>query len=157
MKKFLQLWLIIGIVAGFSTIIFFILNYLNTEVLCDVDCSIRNRVAAALIFSALLAMFAGSLTYYFISEKYEKRIVKLHKDMTAFYRFLPPDQRTVLKTLLVARGEMLQSELVRKTGLSRVKISRLLKMLEQKQILSLKEEGMTNRVILAKDVRNLLL
>jgi uncharacterized membrane protein len=150
----MQLWFLIGILAGFATIVFFIINYLNTSVLCDVDCSIRNRVTAALIFSSLFAMFVGSFTYYFISEKYERKISRIHKDYTATFRFLPPDQRKVLYYLIKCRGICQQNELFKATQLSRVKISRIVKLLQQKEIISITENGMTNTIRLTKELKD---
>ena len=75
-SKFFQLWLIIGMVAGFAAVIFFSITYLNETVLCSVDCRLRNEVSIILVLLSLVGMFIGSLTYYFISEKYEKKDYK---------------------------------------------------------------------------------
>ena len=43
-NKFIQLWLIIGIIAGFGAILFFAVTYLNQQLLCDIDCKTQNEV-----------------------------------------------------------------------------------------------------------------
>ena len=156
-NKFIQLWLILGIVAGFAGILFFTVTYLNQKVLCDLDCRIRNEVSLVLILLSLFGMFVGSLTYYFISEKYEKKIVKIHKDVSLTLNFLEGDEKIILKSILARQGKTTQSDLVNDTNLSRVKISRSLKKLEQKNILIKIPNGMTNIIELEKELKLLLI
>jgi len=156
-NKFIQLWLIIGIIAGFAAIVFFSITYLNNSLLCDVDCRIKNEVSLSLVLLSLVGMFAGSLTYYFISEKYEKQIDRMKKDISASYKFLDADQKKILKTLIELKGKTNQSVLAKKTGLSRVKISRQIKHMETKKIIEKTKNGMTNEIMLSEDLKELFL
>lgn len=156
-NKFIQLWLIIGIIAGFAAVIFFVMTYLNNNVLCDLDCRFKNEVQLSLIFLSLVGMFIGSITYYFISEKYEKRLGKLHKDLSSTYKFLNPEQRAVLKSIVSKEGKTTQSDIVKQTRFSRVKVSRCLNQLQQKDIIKKSQKGMTNEIMLSKDIKELFL
>lgn len=156
-NKFVQLWLIVGIVTGFAVMLFFGITYLNDSVLCDVDCRVRNEVSLSLVLVSLFGMFVGSLTYYFISEKYEKKIVKIRKDASATYKFLDSEQRKILKCLVDANGRITQSELCRSTGLSRVRVSRCLAVFESKRIVEKTKNGMTNEIRLSDDLAELFL
>jgi len=154
-SKFIQLWLIIGIIAGFATVVFFTITYLNEKVLCNMDCRIQNEVSLVLVLVALFGMFVGSLTYYFISEKYEKRITKMHKDTTLTLRFLEGEEKTIIDSIINNKGKTTQSKISKETGLSRVKISRNLKKLIDKNIITKKPNGMTNMIELQEDLRKL--
>ncbi len=156
-NKFIQLWLIISIITGFAVILFFSITYLNDSILCDVDCRIKNEVSLSLVLLSLFGMFIGSLTYYFISEKYEKRITKIKKDASATYKFLDADQKKILKNLVELKGKSTQSELVKSTGYSRVKVSRCLKQMEMRKIIEKTKNGMTNEVRLSPDLDDLFL
>jgi len=156
-NKFIQLWFIIGIITGFAAVIFFISTYLSNKVLCDVSCRVRNEVLISLILSSLFGVFIGSLTYYFISEKYEKKIIRIHKDISATYKFLGEDQRLVLKSIVGDKGKISQTKLVKDTNLSRVRVSRCLKQLEEKEIIEKSKIGMTNKIMLSKDLQDLFL
>ena len=156
-NKLISLWLIISIVTGFLAVMFFSLVYLNNNVLCDLDCRGRNEVLIALIFLSLVGMFVGSFTYYFISEKYEKKIGRIHKEMEAVYKFLDKEQKKILKTIIKEKGRTTQAKLVEKTGLSRVKISRSLQKMENKNIVKRIKKGMTNEISLVEDLKNLFL
>ena len=156
-NQFIQLWLIVGIVTGFAIIIFFSITYLNNSILCDIDCRTKNEISLILILLSLFGMFVGSLTYYFISEKYERKIVKIKKDASATYKFLDSDQKRILKNLIESKGRTTQSALVKNTKLSRVKISRCLNQLENKKIVEKTKNGMTNEIVLSADLKELFL
>jgi len=153
-NKFIQLWLILGIIAGFASILFFTVTYLNQKVLCDIDCKIKNEVNLVLVLLSLFAMFIGSLTYYFISEKYEKKIVKIHHDVNLTLKFLEGNERAIIKSLISHKGELTQSEIAKETGLSRVKIFRCLKNLEQRTLITKRPKGMTNTIILNDEIKS---
>jgi len=121
--------------------------------LCDLDCRIKNEVNLTLILLSLFGMFVGSLTYYFISEKYEKKITKIHKDVSMTLRFLEEDERSIMNFLINKNGESTQSEIAKGTKLSRVKIFRCLKNLEQKKLIIKLPKGMTNKVLLDKELK----
>lgn len=156
-NKFIQLWLIISIITGFAVILFFSITYMNDSLLCDVDCRIKNEVSLSLVLLSLFGMFVGSLTYYFISERYEKRITQIKKDASATYKFLDADQKKILKNLVELKGKATQSELVKNTGYSRVKVSRCLKQMESRKIIEKTKNGMTNEVRLSPDLDDLFL
>jgi len=153
-NKFIQLWLILGIIAGFASILFFTVTYLNQKVLCDIDCKIKNEVNLVLVLLSLFAMFIGSLTYYFISEKYEKKIIKIHHDVNLTLKFLEGNERAIINSLISHKGELTQSEIAKETGLSRVKIFRCLKNLEQRKLITKRPKGMTNTIILNDEIKS---
>ena len=133
-NNFIKLWLIIGVIMGFAAIIFFSITYLNEKVLCSLDCKEQNEVSLILVLLSLFGVFVGSLTYYFISEKYEKKITKIHDNISLTLKFLDNNERLIVKSLINNNGNISQSKLSKDTGLSRVKISRVLKKLENKDI-----------------------
>jgi hypothetical protein len=156
-NKFFQLWLIIGIIAGFSAVLFFSITYLNNKLLCDIDCRIQNEISLILVLLSLFGMFIGSLTYYFISEKYERKITRMQKDANITLKFLDSEEQKIINALLKHKGEMNQSEILQDTKLSRVKIFRILKRLEKKEIILKKPQGMTNKIILDEGIKQVLL
>jgi membrane associated rhomboid family serine protease len=158
-NKFIKLWLIIGIIAGFATIIFFAVNYLQKKVLCELHCVHRSEIIIALIAIGLFGLFIGSLTYYFISEKKEKEITKTHKEIhkgaIITLNFLNAEEKKIMKAIIESKGNILQSKLSKKTGLTRVAISRHINALERKQIIQKKQAGMTNIIIMESHLKEL--
>ncbi len=156
-NKFFQLWLIIGIITGFAAVLFFSITYLNNKILCDVDCRAQNEVALILVLISLFGMFIGSLTYYFISEKYKKKITKIHKDANITLRFLGAEEKAIISSILSNKGKTTQSKISKDTRFSRVKIFRILKKLEEKNIITKKPHGMTNVIELDEELKKILI
>ena len=61
---------------------------------------------------------------------------------------LKPEERAVISILMESDGETYQNKIVTKTGLSKVKATRLLSSLEQKGLILKKRQGITNLVVL---------
>lgn len=156
-NKFIQLWLIIGIIAGFAGVLVFSITYLNNKVLCDLDCRIQNEVSIAVVLLSLFGMFIGSLTYYFISEKYEKKITKIQKEVEITLRFLEGEEKCIINCIINKKGKITQSEIAKNSGLSRVKIFRALKRLEARDIIVKKPNGMTNIIELKEDLKKVFI
>ncbi len=156
-NKFIQMWLIIAIIVGFIFIIFFTNNYLKENVLCDLHCNSHKSVTLAITLAALAGVFVGSLTYYLMSEKYGKQVNKFQRDIKATIKFLEQDHQLIINALIKNSGKLTQSELTKQTKLSRVKISRGVKQLEEKQIITKSKAGMTNQIELQKDLKKLFL
>ncbi len=155
-NKFIQLWLIIGIIAGFAAVVFFTVTYINQKILCDISCRMKNEISLVIVMISLFGLFIGSLTYYFISEKYEKKIDKIHKDMSQTLRFLDVEERKIIKSLIDNKGKDTQTNIVKNTGLSRVKVSRIINRLEQREIIKKIPNGMTNTVDLNDELKKIL-
>lgn len=58
------------------------------------------------------------------------------------------DERLVLEKIIEAKGSIFQSDLVKKTNLNKVRVTRLLDKLEGKGVIDRKRRGMTNIVML---------
>jgi len=74
-------------------------------------------------------------------------------DVKFALRLLDGDKRKVFKEIVESRGEILQNELYAQTGFSRAKITRILDYLELKGLIVKKSYGMTNKVILNRNMR----
>ncbi len=151
----LKLWLIIGIASGFAALVFFLLTYLNEKVLCTLECRIKNEVTLILILLSLFGLFVGSTLYYFISERHRKEIVRINKDASATLTFLDTDCKRIIETLIKRNGSATQSEITKETRLNKVKISRELLKLEQKNIIKKSPNGMTNLISLNEELKEL--
>ncbi len=159
-KNFLNLWLIIGLISGFSTIVFFVTAYLNNEILCTLDCKYKNQVLLAIILVALTGLFVGTLTYYFINEKLseEKEYISKQKhNLNSTLLFLEPDERKIIQFLLNNKGVVSQSKLSKNLNMNRVKVSRLINSLQKRDIVFKTKAGMTNTIQLKKELKDLFL
>ena len=89
----------------------------------------------------LINLFAGIIIYsnLYVREKKEIKS-KVASEM------LLPEERLIIKLLEENNGELTQSELVRKSGLNKLKVSRVIKRLENLKIINKYPYGMTNNI-----------
>jgi uncharacterized membrane protein len=71
-----------------------------------------------------------------------------HKRKKGIYNNLNENEKLVLDKLFKSNGIIFQSNLVKKTGFTKVRITRILDKLENKGIIERRRHGMTNKVIL---------
>ncbi len=82
-------------------------------------------------------------------EKKQIGFKEISKDQyKTIFNTLDEDEKIVLEKIIDFQGTIFQSELVDKTGLNKVKITRILDKLEGRNILERRRRGMTNIVIL---------
>ena len=123
------------------------------------NCTHSQAVIVSLILVGLFGLFIGSLTYYFMSEKKEKEVTKAHKEIhkgaIVTLNFLNPEEKKIMKAIIESKGQIFQSKLPKKTGLTRVAISRHVNTLERKQIIQKKQSGMTNIIVMESHLKEL--
>lgn len=91
--------------------------------------------------TTIIALVVGGFVVYLFEEKINK--LQLNKIL----KILPNDEKKVLQ-LLVERKEIEQRKLGTLSGLSTVKISRVISTLERRRIIEKKKQGYTNLIIL---------
>ncbi len=81
-----------------------------------------------------------------IKEKKSNKTPKM--DYTKILSELAIDEKLVLEKIIANKGSIYQSDLLSKTGFTKVKISRILDKLEFKELIERKRRGMTNIIVL---------
>jgi len=125
--------LAVAIIAIFSLgIMFSILNgYYMEDTGSSIPFIVYGMTAASMGVGALIIL----LFQWKISQKQLYRILKV----------LPEDERIIVE-LLVKEKKMEQTHIVAESGLSKVKVSRVLSRLEQRKIIEKKPLGNTNLI-----------
>jgi uncharacterized membrane protein len=80
----------------------------------------------------------------------EKEITSVKEKLTSL--LLLPEERLVIEELKKSNGSIAQSQLVRNTGLSKVKAHRIVNRLSAKGIVKKYPYGLTNKIVLEKEV-----
>lgn len=88
------------------------------------------------------AFALGVALGYFIAGKKGEKLAKM---------VLTQDENLIYEMLLRQGGEILQEELVRETGFSKAKVSKLVRNLEAKGIIRKEPHGKTNRLLLRRE------
>ena len=125
----------------------------------------------------LLIIAVVPLSYYFLSKSLDEKLArnmslisKLMKTnrntgavaksvntRSVVLKFLTSDERKVVEHLVSKKGLTLQSEITRMKDMTKLRTHRAVKNLESKEILFSEEHGKTNKLVLAKDIKDILL
>ena len=100
-------------------------------------------------------LIGGTATYLYYKSDIKSKVSNIISNGNggnpAILKLLKPDERKVFVALHHARGEMLQNALVKKSGLSKVRVTRILSRLEKKGLIMRHRHGLTNRIRISKD------
>jgi uncharacterized membrane protein len=98
-----------------------------------------------LLFIGTVSMLAGFSIWSLIREREAKHMKKSMISM-----LLLPEEKMVLDEIEKYGGSVTQSELAKGLGLTRVKVHRIVRSLEKKNLVLKNEYGMTNKITLRK-------
>jgi uncharacterized membrane protein len=128
-----------------------------------------------LLSPVLITIAAIFITYYFISRRLEEKLEKNMKIISKIIsknnhvpkketdsrdivlKFLNAGERKVLEMLIERKDAVLQSEISRMDGMTKLKTHRAVKDLERKGIIKTESFGKTNRITLSKDIKEVML
>jgi len=144
--------LIISLIAGFVFLVSFSTYYVSDTIHKGNICGCAIPIPLILVASSSLGVFVGSGIYYLLSSKFNQK-EKYPKNFKAILKFLDQDERKVIKTLIQSQKPIHQSELSRETNLNKVKISRLIKKLVEKEVIIKREERKVNYISLHEDLK----
>lgn len=181
-KKWLLLVSIPAII-GISLIIFLTISEISTN--SSLHAPWKHKECPRMVpnyilwASIILLIFAVvPVSYYFISNEMEKKLEMNMKiiskmisgngrapkkgqkeisDKGIILKFLNPNERKVLEKLIADNGKTLQSKISQMEDMTKLKAHRAVKSLEIKGIIKKEAYGKTNRIILAKDIKDIIL
>jgi len=142
------------IITSFSVILGLIVFFFNralTQIVrtsCDhgASCPMWGSISFhtnITIFIMIIILLIG-LYFIFFGDK----PIKIKNPKKNIPDNLNADEKQILNIVMQEEGAIFQSTLVEKTGLSKVKITRILDKLEGKNLIERKRRGMTNVIIL---------
>jgi len=99
----------------------------------------------AYLIMGIISLLAGFAIWNLIREKEIKTTKKAMLDV-----FLLPEEKKVLSDIEKYGGTLTQSEISKNTGFSRVKVHRIVRNLERKNLIIKQQYGMTNKIVLKK-------
>ncbi|MCD6478056.1 MAG: hypothetical protein J7K87_03560 [Candidatus Aenigmarchaeota archaeon] len=125
--------------------------YVQTEISSGNVCGCFIPIPLFIPFIASVGLFIGTLIYYLISPRLNKK--KLHKKL--LLNFFTGDERKIFGIIL-EKCEVTQSEIVKLSRLSKVKVFRILRRLENRNLIEKKPLGKTNLIVVNENVKELL-
>ncbi len=147
--------LIFGILTFFIFAISFTVFYTTENFSSACGCILPPWVMIVSLSS--LGLFVGSITYYLISNNYLKEKKEIEKNLIKFLDILDVEDKTILKKIIYNGGEINQSSLSKSLNIDKVKMSRIVSKMEEKNILKKEKNGMTNKLILETNLKKLFI
>lgn len=108
---------------------------------------ITSPFAFLFLFNGIVMLLAGWSIWRLVREN---EITSEKEKITSL--LLQPEERAIISELKKSKGSMTQSQLVRTTGMSKVKAHRIVSKLVIKGIVKKYPYGLTNKIVLEKDV-----
>ncbi len=140
---------IMGFIFLVSLAIYFIKDNYGSS------CSCSFSVPTIISILASLGVLVGIMTYYFLSKSFSKEKEKIFGNVEKTLDFLDQEEKSILLSIIKNNGRISQNSLSKKTGIDRVKLYRRLSGLEAKGIVHKVKNGMTNKIILNNDFKEL--
>jgi uncharacterized membrane protein len=116
-----------------------------------------NFMETALPIIISISLIIGAGTYYLMSQKVEEKKDSLRKQSDILLKFLSEDEKKLVNLLIENNGKILQAEVTRLPGMSKVKSHRVVQKLLDKGVLEKDRLGKTNILNFSKEVKDGLL
>ena len=139
----------IGLLLIAFTIVIGVLNWSYSKALSDIvntqcthglSCPMQASLRAQESFSSILMYIVIAVSAYFIFIDYVKKYFFYAKAKIA----VSPEEHKIYE--LVKKGNVSQTELIKETGITKVRMTRILNRLENKGIIERKRNGASNIV-----------
>ena len=107
-------------------------------------------------FIAFIGLLIGTLVYYIMSDKIIQKEQSLQKNTKVILNFLTGQEKKVIETLMENEGKVQQYELSHLPNLNKLKTHRILINLEQKGVIHKEKLGKINKIVLNKELYDVL-
>ncbi|MFH0906436.1 MAG: hypothetical protein V1824_03810 [archaeon] len=107
-------------------------------------------------FMAFIGLIVGILVYKIMNSQIDQKENSLAKNTKIILKLLSQDQRKVIECLIENKGAVRQYEIGYLPDMNKLKAHRILRALEKDNIVEIKKLGKTNKVILNKDIYEIL-
>jgi len=156
-KTFHDILLIIAIITCFVFIVAFCVYYVSDVINKGNACNCLIPIPLMILLLSSLGVFVGSLIYYFLSSKFSRKRKEYTKDIGITLRFLGKEEKKIIKILIKAKRELSQSQITKEAQLNKVKVSRLIQKLMEKEIIIKREKGKINYISLHNDLKKIFI
>jgi len=100
-----------------------------------------------------LALLVGAGTYYLMSEKLDSKQNSLKKNTEMSVAFLNEDEKKLVNLLIENDGKIIQAEVTRLPGMTKVKSHRVVQKLIDRGVIEKDRLGKTNTLKFTKEIR----
>ena len=151
-KRLIGVTVILTVFIGLVSGGFLVIHSFVTGPYCNCGSSLLLTVIAM----SVTGVIVGISIYYYLSGSFQAQRQDIREKALKTVRFLPSEQRKIMDYLIDESGEALQKDIVEATDLGKVKISRTLKKMEKRGLIEREENGMSKKVEVIEEFRDIL-
>lgn len=151
-KRFIT---VILIVLAFVGSVNFAFLYIHENFLITDDCTCAIPVSWILAILTSVGIIIGMITFYYLSKTFKDKENTFDEKIKDTLIFLDNTERKILECIIENGGEKHQNKIVQDTDIDKVKVSRKVNNLVQKDIVSKEKNGMTNLIRINEPYREL--
>ncbi len=107
--------------------------------------------------AVLVGIMIGALVFFFMTSKLESKEKALKKNSSVLLSFLSQDEKKLVNALIESNGKVLQAEVTRLPGMTKVKSHRVVQRLVDRGVIEKDSVGKTNVVRFTREIREGLL
>ncbi|MBN2421725.1 HTH domain-containing protein [Candidatus Woesearchaeota archaeon] len=149
--------LISGIITGFVFVVSLTILYVDNAIMRGNACGCIIPIPIMMVILSSLGIFVGSFTSYYLTGKHNKEKKDFKKNIESILGFLEKEPKLIIQKIIENKGKINQSDIEKKTNLSRVKIHRIIKKLKLKNIIFIEKNGKSNIVKLSDELYSLFI
>ncbi|MBT3262263.1 MarR family transcriptional regulator [Candidatus Woesearchaeota archaeon] len=147
------------LIVGIAVLLFFIVLSFNSALetivnttcdhgtSCPMQVTLKTQEKISYGLMGLLLLF-GSFMAFFMKEGDVRNTRLSHVKKKKLISGLNEEEKKIVDLIQLKEGSIYQSDLIKESGMNKVKVSRILDRLEGKGLIDRKRRGMTNIVIL---------
>lgn len=144
------------LILAFNIFPFFGLTGHNEECSLEAGCPHEqqlNFLKTTIPLMLSFALLVGAGTYYFMSQKMEVKEESLKKNTGVLLKFLNPDEKKLVNLLIENNGKILQAEVTRLPGMTKVKSHRVVQKLLDRGVIEKDSVGKTNVIKFTSEIK----
>jgi len=103
---------------------------------------------------ASIAIIVGAGTYYLMAGRIESKEKSLKNTSEVLLRFLNPEEKKLVNALIENNGKVLQAEITRLPGMTKLKSHRVIQRLVDRGVIEKDKVGKTNIVRFTKEIKD---
>jgi len=145
----------VSILAMFIFVVSAVSAYIQSLVAAGELCGCIIPISMFIPLLSSAGVFVGTLVYYLMAERVERKERGLKDSVEATLIFLQRGEREVLKRLIDAGGEATQASLTIGTDLGKVQVFRIVQRLRERGVIEKEPKGKTNTIRLTPKLRGL--
>ena len=149
-------WLLaLGIIMIFVFVVSLTTLYVHNALEIGNACDCIIPIPIMLLILASLGVLVGSLTSYFLLKRFMQEKNDYIHNIYSTLQFLDNDERALVKVLIENKGVIKQALINKNAGMDKVKIHRVLKRLEEKNVIIKEKDGKINIIKLNDKLQEL--